>query len=61
MAIDGLIVMSEELEGTAGSIYDNQVPKKWSNSSYPSMKPLSFWMTDLANRIRFINKWVNEV
>lgn len=53
-----MIVMTEDLENTSNSLYNNQIPKRWSNSSYPSQKSLSSWVIDLQSRVTFIKKWV---
>ena len=57
-ALNGLIVMSNELETINNSIMINQVPKIWANVAYPSMKPLSAWIDDLMERLEFITQWI---
>jgi dynein heavy chain len=42
-ALKGLIVMSEELELIANSLFDNLVPKIWDQKGFLSMKPLASW------------------
>lgn len=59
-AIKGIVVMSAELEEMSNSMFDNLVPKMWENAGYPSTKPLSAWMPDLQERIKFFNDWVNN-
>ncbi|OHT02341.1 Dynein heavy chain family protein [Tritrichomonas foetus] len=59
-AIKGVVVMSAELEEMANSMFDNLVPKMWENAGYPSTKPLSAWMPDLQERIKFFNEWVQN-
>eukprot|EP01084_Bolivina_argentea_P307912 532286_1 len=57
-AIKGEIVMTNELEIMANSLFDNVVPKLWSTVAYPSLKPLSSWCDDLIKRLKFINNWI---
>eukprot|EP00294_Goniomonas_avonlea_P007519 CAMPEP_0114565520 /NCGR_PEP_ID=MMETSP0114-20121206/14353_1 /TAXON_ID=31324 /ORGANISM="Goniomonas sp, Strain m" /LENGTH=1925 /DNA_ID=CAMNT_0001751771 /DNA_START=60 /DNA_END=5835 /DNA_ORIENTATION=- len=57
-AIQGLVVMSGQLEQMGTSLFNNQVPEMWQSVSYPSMKPLSLWVTDLLQRLKFINSWI---
>lgn len=59
-ALNGLIVMSSELEDIVKSIQMNQVPKVWMNVAYPSLKPLSAWIVDLLDRLQFINTWIEH-
>ncbi|KAH9281795.1 Dynein heavy chain 6, axonemal [Echinococcus granulosus] len=57
-AVKGFLVMSEKLEKIYSSFLLNTVPRLWENVAYPSLKPLSLWMKDLALRVEFINLWV---
>ena len=59
-ALKGLVVMTDELEAVTDSIFDNQVPDAWASKAYPSLKPLSSWVLDLLERIKFINGWIDN-
>jgi len=59
-ALRGLVVMSPELEAVSDAIFDNKVPDAWAAKAYPSLKPLSSWVTDLTERLQFIQTWVEE-
>jgi dynein heavy chain len=37
LAIEGMVVMSKDLEGLYNSIFNNQVPEMWAEKAYPSM------------------------
>jgi dynein heavy chain len=56
-ALQGLVVMSEQLENASASLFNNAVPAMWTKVAYPSLKPLAAWVIDLVARIDFINKW----
>ena len=56
-AIKGLVVMSSELEQVFKSLLNNEVPKAWADSAYPSLKPLASWIKDFHKRIQFIRDW----
>ena len=43
-ALKGFFVMSEELELMANSLFDNQVPTKWADVGFLSLKPLASWV-----------------
>jgi dynein heavy chain, axonemal len=59
-ALKGLVVMSEDLEKLANSIYDNQVGKLWADKGFLSLKPLGSWIEDLIERIEFLNQWIEK-
>lgn len=54
-AIAGFVVMSEEMEKVYNSFINNQVPTLWSNTAYPSLKPLGSWVKDLILRTAFVD------
>ncbi|KAK0159284.1 hypothetical protein PV328_010180 [Microctonus aethiopoides] len=56
-ALKGKIVMSEQLEVMAQSLFNNKIPKIWYDQSYPSLKPLGSWINDLNKRINFMQDW----
>jgi len=53
LAVQGFIVMSEELDAMYLKLQNNQVPPNWAKVSYPSLKPLASWFKDLTARIDF--------
>ncbi|XP_008252409.2 dynein axonemal heavy chain 6 [Oryctolagus cuniculus] len=59
-AIAGFVVMSEEMEKVYNSFLNNQVPSLWSNTAYPSLKPLGSWVRDLILRTAFVELWLRR-
>lgn len=50
-ALVGEIVMSEDLDRMASSMFNNQVPEAFANVGPLSLKPLASWIVDLTARI----------
>jgi len=59
-ALKGLTVMSKELDAVGTALATNKVPEMWEAKSYPSLKPLASWVSDLIERLQFIGKWVSD-
>ena len=59
-ALKGFIVMSDDLDKVASSLFSNMVPIMWEKKSFNSLKPLSSWIEDLNARIDFINAWIKN-
>lgn len=59
-ALKGEVVMSEDLDKMSTSLFNNQVPDIFSGVGPLSLKPLSSWILDVNQRIKFIGKWINE-
>jgi len=58
--LKGVIVLSEELEMLANSLYDNQVPAMWAEKGFLSLKPMSSWQNELIERVNFLNEWIEH-
>lgn len=54
--IQGLVVMSTDLEDIFQCIFDARVPLSWERA-YPSKKPLASWTRDLVQRVEQFSKW----
>lgn len=59
-AIQGLEIMSEELDKMYGAFLKNRVPPNWVAVAYPSLKPLAAWIVDLVKRVEFMRIWCQE-
>lgn len=59
-AIQGLVVMSQELDLMSAALLKNQVPPNWQAVAYPSLKPLAAWVKDLGERVEFMRKWLQH-
>jgi dynein heavy chain len=59
-AVKGLVVMSPELDDVSSGILSNSVPSIWKKVSYPSLKPVTSYVNDLAARLAFLQEWVDQ-
>jgi len=59
-AIKGEVPLSLELEEVCDSLHSNHVPDIWHKRAYPSLKPLASWVLDFLERLRFMQRWVDE-
>jgi dynein heavy chain len=59
-ALNGLVVMSTELDSIANAIFLNAVPTIWSDKAYPSMKNCLSWAADLDDRLHFVHTWIEN-
>ena len=59
-AVKGLVVMSADLDAIMKAMFDNQLPAAWAKVSYPSLKPLGGYVTDLVNRLDFFQDWLDN-
>lgn len=60
LALVGEVVMSEELDKMANSVFNNQVPKSWADKGFLSLKPLGSWIGDCNDRINFLKEWIKN-
>jgi dynein heavy chain len=58
LALEGLVVTTTETEATLDSLLSNQVPARWRQRAYPSLKPLTAWVEDLRARTQMLDDWV---
>lgn len=56
LAIEGTIVMSDDLRTTLDAMYDARLPDKWAKISWQSTT-LGFWYTELLERDGQFRRW----
>eukprot|EP00798_Chlamydomonas_sp_ICE-L_P010614 gene10614-12287_t len=59
-AIQGLVVMSPELEAMSLAMNNNQVPELWKPAAYPSLKSLGSWVQDFKQRMAVMRSWLED-
>ncbi|XP_072364820.1 dynein axonemal heavy chain 5 [Scyliorhinus torazame] len=57
LAIDGTIIMSEDLRDALDNMYDARIPKIWFKISWESAT-LGFWFTELLERSQQFHTWI---
>ncbi|XP_065102327.2 dynein axonemal heavy chain 5 [Paramisgurnus dabryanus] len=59
LAIDGTIIMNENLRDALDCMYDARIPARWQKDSWASTT-LGFWFTELLERNRQFHSWIFE-
>lgn len=59
-ALKGLVVLNDSLDEVCTSFFDGKVPQLWMGKSFPSLKPLAGYVTDMLARLNFFDKWYKE-
>jgi hypothetical protein len=57
--VKGLALMSAELDSVGVALVDGKVPAHWLKRSFPSLKPLGAYMTEVHDRIAFFQSWLH--
>jgi dynein heavy chain len=59
LAIEGTIIMSENLRDALDSMYDARIPNQWKRMSWESAT-IGFWFTDLLDRHAQFTSWLTD-
>lgn len=59
-ALQGLVMMSSQLEVAASALLDGKVPQMWRDKSYESSKPVGAYIVDLKKRCAFFSNWIDN-
>ncbi|KAH0574918.1 Dynein heavy chain [Spironucleus salmonicida] len=59
LAVKGLAIMSSELDEIYQGILGNKLPNVVKAASFPTLKNLSSYVTDLVKRVEFFRNWAN--
>jgi len=59
-AVQGLVVMSDELEKMGQSVSKGIVPTMWADVGFLSLKTLPSWIRDLNDRVTFLSEWIRK-
>jgi dynein heavy chain, axonemal len=57
-AINGLIVMSSDLDNMYTAFLNGRLPQIWGQVSFASLRPLGSWVQDLLQRVVFFRTWL---
>ena len=49
--------MSDAMDNLKNSLYMDRIPATWQKNAWPSMRPLSSWLTDFTFRLNQLEEW----
>jgi hypothetical protein len=58
--LKGLIIVDERLEVLQRRLLANRIPELWLEASFPSILGLRGYLTDVRERVAFIDDWLRE-
>ena len=58
-ALQGLVVLSAELDAMGTAMFNQVVPANFTKVAYPSLKPCTAWYKDLLRRLEFTQNWID--
>jgi dynein heavy chain len=61
MGLSGALNITDQMEDLIRSISINKVFGNWEKLAFPSLKPLSSWMTDLSQRAAQLADWTTNL
>lgn len=56
----GELTMSDAMENLKTSLYLDRIPATWQKRAWPSLRPLSSWLTDFLLRLVQLEEWQNN-
>jgi dynein heavy chain len=56
----GELTMSDAMDALKTSLYLDRIPASWQKRAWPSMRPLSSWLTDFSYRLGQLEDWQNN-
>jgi dynein heavy chain len=57
-AIAGTVVMSQDLDNVYNKLLINQVPEKFEENAWPSLKNMQDWFDDVCLRVQMMREWL---
>ena len=60
MSLEGKKIFTSQLEEILKNILEGKVPQKWLSVSYPSLKPLASYLSNLKKRVEFFKTWIKK-
>ena len=60
LGLKGILTMSETMESLMFALSTGTVPNAWALAAYPSLRPLSSWVTNLLARATQLAEWTSN-
>jgi len=60
LGFNGELTMSDAMDTLKASLYMDRIPPAWQKRAWPSMRPLTSWLSDLNSRLTQLEEWQNN-
>lgn len=60
LGLKGILTMSDTMEKLMIALSTDTIPQNWTLAAYPSLRPLTSWITNLVARAAQLTEWTSD-